>query len=286
MAQSIFGGCTSYQGQSFDDISEDIKGWIKYAENMSNELEEKIKISKENHYWDKVGFDFKSTIYESISYFKTIICDLTLISDAISQDKVTKREVGLLQKIGMRAVEFNTVDYPASYKGRDAHLWKDYGNPDFKNIEDMYAHGRDFFVTLQDAANAATRLEDYMNESKTINNTMNISGNITNSQIQQGTNYSTQFQECGENFDYDNVLKIVEQIQQYTSLEQFKTELGEKADEIIQELDSIKENANQKKRSDVIKRSFEKIKDIASNVGTKIISGGIITLINETFPNL
>ena len=42
----------------------------------------------------------------------------------------------------------------------------------------MYAKGRDYFVTLQDADNAASRLEDYMSNQNVNNNTLNISGDV------------------------------------------------------------------------------------------------------------
>ena len=40
MSQSIFGGLTSYEGQSLNDIQNDINEWYKYTEKTKNFLNE------------------------------------------------------------------------------------------------------------------------------------------------------------------------------------------------------------------------------------------------------
>ena len=85
----------------------------------------------------------------------------------------------------------------------------------------MYADGRDFFVTLQDAVNAASRLEDYVNNQNVINNTMNIGGNVENSQIQQGTIKSIQAQTTQTEFDYDKIYELSLRQQRTLKTEQY-----------------------------------------------------------------
>ena len=153
MAQGIFGGATSYEEQSLTDIDLDIQRWIKYTDEIKKKMNSWLEESKRNGFWKKVDDDFKMTIYTSVSYYDTIISDMKMIHEAILHETVTQREVNLLRKIGRNAFSYNN-EYPKTYK-REQKPWHDYGNPQFQIVENMYAKGRDYFVTLQDAANAS-----------------------------------------------------------------------------------------------------------------------------------
>jgi hypothetical protein len=180
MSQGIFGGMTNYEDQSVFDILEDIKNWINYTTQMKNYLEDGITTLKSRDYWNKIPFNFQMTLISSVRCQNTFLKDLGLISNAIERDQVTLREVNLMKKIGLNAVEYNT-EYGKTYK--EETRWKEYGNEDFKIAEKMYANGRDFFVTLQDAVNVSARLNDYINTvppvvNQSINQTVNGHSNI------------------------------------------------------------------------------------------------------------
>lgn len=228
------------------------------------------------------------TVLSSISFFQTIIDDLNLVISAIDQNNISAREINLLRKIGQNSINYNVNDYPKSFKGHDNYSWHDYGNPDFHNIEDMYAHGRDFFVTLQDATNAASRLEDYMSTQtqNTVNNTMNITGNVSNSQFQQGTTNSSQTQEVHTEFDYTKALEILSEIKKYTSTNMFDQDFGSNSDELRQIIDEAITCAQQKKQDSKIKTALQNVKNIASGISTGIIANGIFQLIQTGFPLL
>jgi hypothetical protein len=180
MSQGIFGGMTNYEDQSVFDILEDIKNWINYTTQMKSYLEDGITTLKSRDYWNKIPFNFQMTLISSVRCQNTFLKDLGLISNAIERDQVTLREVNLMKKIGLNAVEYNT-EYGKTYK--EETRWKEYGNEDFKIAEKMYANGRDFFVTLQDAVNVSARLNDYINTvppvvNQSINQTVNGHSNI------------------------------------------------------------------------------------------------------------
>ncbi|EMF0059623.1 hypothetical protein PFZ79_001389 [Enterococcus hirae] len=40
MVQGIFGGGTSYEGQSISDIQQDVKCWKRYTENIASQINE------------------------------------------------------------------------------------------------------------------------------------------------------------------------------------------------------------------------------------------------------
>lgn len=286
MAQSIFGGATSYEEQSLNEIKSDIIKWISYTKEIQSDMNDRLNNAKECNYWKNVGFDFQMTIYSSISFFQTILDDLNLIIDAIDKNVITIKEVNLLRKIGQNSINYNVNNYPKSFKGNKNYSWHDYGNPDFHNIEEMYAHGRDFFVTLQDAANAASRLEYYMSAQNTVNNTINITGNITNSQLQQGTINSSQSQEISSTFDYAIALDILSEIQKYTSNEMFDHDFGKNADELRQLINEAFECAQQKQQESKIQHALQHIKNISSGISTGIIANGIFQIIQTGFPFL
>lgn len=177
MAQGIIGGATSYGGQSINDIKKDIVDWMRYTEEIMSEIELGIETLKQSGFWSKVSFNFQMTLFSSLTCQRTFIEDMTAIVSRIDEDSVTEKEVKLLYKIGKNAIEFN-YEYGQTYKNSDR--WHDYGNPDFRVAEKLYQNGRDYFVTLQDATNASSRLSDYITiVPPVVNNhvTQNISGN-------------------------------------------------------------------------------------------------------------
>ncbi len=280
MAQSIFGGATSYEEQSLNDICEDIGRWINYTHKIKDEITNNLEKAKQSGYWSKVPFDFQQTVLSALMYYNTIVSDLTMVQYAINSGCVLQREVDLLRKIGVKAIEYNTSEYPYSWNCDNREGWKEYNNPDFKVIEDMYAQGRDYFVSLQDATNAASRLEDYMSDSKQIYNNISIGGNANNLQIQQGTVNSNQIYEKNE-FDYESALAMLKQIQAYSTNELFEKEFGETADEIKALVNDAIAKAEEKKDSKHIKDALTKIGSFAGAVSSGIIANGIFMLIQR-----
>lgn len=281
--QSIFGGATSYEEQSLNDIKDDIICWTKYTKEIQSEISNSLEISKNNRFWNKVDYDFQMTVYASISYFKTILEDFKIIVTAIENNCISSSEITLLRKIGQKSIQYNR-EYPKTYK--DNQKWHDYGNPKFAVVENMYAHGRDYFVTLQDAANAASRLEDYMNRRNIINTTMTVNGNVSNSQLQQGSTNSSQSLKFSNEFDYTKAFKILTQIQQYTTNDLFSNEFGSNSDELRGIINEAIENAQDKSNSKKLKDNLSRIKSFASNITTGIIANGIFQLIQSGFPKL
>lgn len=159
MAQGIFGGATSYEEQSLQDILDDIIGWIQYTTERKEFILAQKSIVEKSGFWEKIAFDFQVTILTTLSYFDTILYDLNLVKLSLEENRITEKEVNFLRNIGIKANSYNT-EYGRTYR-EDKRYWHEYGNPAFKEVEKIYGEGRDYFVTMQDACNAAARLEDY-----------------------------------------------------------------------------------------------------------------------------
>lgn len=283
MAQGLFGGATSYEEQSLSDIKLDVLKWIGYTKQIQDEMNTRLQKAKESGFWSKVGYDFQMTIYSSMRFYETIIEDLNRVKTSIEHNTILDRDVILLRKIGKNSINYNINDYPKSYKGGDNERWHDYGNPEFRNVEDMYADGRDFFVTLQDAVNAASRLEDYVNNQNVINNTMNIGGNVENSQIQQGTIKSIQAQTTQTEFDYDKIYELLVKIHEYSLNDLFQQEFGTNTDEVRKNIEEAIAYSQNREHSSKIKELVQKIKDVAAGISGGIIANGIYQLIQSVF---
>lgn len=278
MAQSIFGGGTSYEEQSLDDILEDIERWLEYTKKTKQRLSESLEKSKNNGFWAKVDCDFQLTIYSSLSYFQTIINDLSLIKEAIIYERITNREVVLLKKIGEKSFEYN-IEYGKTYKRNER--WHDYGNPDFQVVEDMYAKGRDYFVTLQDAGNASSRLEDYMQRGQIVHNSINIKGDVKGSQFQLGTTNSSQTMSLENSFDYDKTLEVLNKIKHTSTNPLFEEEFADYLDEIKSFIEEAIEATLNHESPDKIQPILSKIKNLAKGIGTGIMANGIFKLLES-----
>ena len=279
MAQGIIGGATSYEEQSLIDILEDINGWLSYTKTKKEfMLSKKQELIKRN-YWDNIPFNFQLTINTTLSYFNTIIYDLNLVKIAIEKHCITKKEIVLLNNIGLKAMVYNR-EYPKTFK-EDRVYWHEYGKPDFIIAEELYGRGRDYFVTMQDAANAACRLEDYMEKGQVTNNTLNVSGSVSSSQIQQGTSNSVQTMLIETEFDYETVLGILQKVQKISRSDNFIEDFGEYTDKVKNAVTEAIELVNKKEEPSKIKSFLLTIKDLAMRVSSSVIATGIVGMISQ-----
>lgn len=279
MAQGIIGGATSYEEQSLIDILEDINCWLSYTEKKKAFIHSKKQELMEKNYWRNVPFNFQLTINRTLSYFDTIIHDLNLIKIAIEKHCITMKEIILLRNIGSKAMLYN-IEYPKTFK-EDSLCWPEYEKPDFMIAEELYEKGRDYFVTMQDAANAACRLEDYMEKGQVTNNTLNVSGSISSSQIQQGTSNSVQTILVETEFDYETVLGILQEVQKVSQSDIFIEDFGQYADKLKNAVTEAIELVNKKEEPSKIKSFLLTIKDLAMRVSSSVIATGIVGMINQ-----
>ena len=271
MAQGLFGGCTNYKVQSLEDILEDVENWSTYTSEVKQFMtENKDQLLSEN-LWNEISWNFQMIMESSMLYFETILSDLELIKKSIISDSITKREVSLLSTIGNQSRKYN-IDY-----GQYWH--EDYKNADCEIARKMYAEGRDLFVTLQDAVNAAERLEDYMKNTPV--NKINIVGNVSSSQIQQGNINSGQTIVTETQFHYEEVLDCLKKIQEIYKKSIFDETFGPNTERVRQVIDETVRMVNAKEEPGVIRKSLQFLIDLASNVGSNVIGTGILSTIKD-----
>lgn len=241
MAQSLFGGATNYHGQSKNDILEDLFYWVNYTKETQTNLSSKIEYLKSVGYYNTIPLDFKLTLESTLTQQKTILEDLEIIINSIKNNIITDRDVTLLNKIGINAVDFNN-EYGLTYKKE--RYWKNYGDPLFKIAEDLYADGRDYFIILQDATNASARLKDYITPvapitQHNINQTISGNGNqvsgITNGNMIQShiNSFTPLIEEINSALSQINQLKDIDDlIKEYVTNTLNDTSIALKTDDI------------------------------------------------------
>nr|WP_307991277.1 hypothetical protein [uncultured Niameybacter sp.] len=276
MAQGCIGGATCYEEQSRLDILEDVKGWIKYTQQRNELLEKHKKQLEQVNYWQHITFDFQLTLMSSIQYQRTILYDLGIVAQAIERDTVTDKEITLIRNIGRKAIEYNH-EYGQTW--HSGERWKEYGDPNFKVVEEMYGKGRDYFVTLQDACNAAHRLEDYISTPVPVVNQVTIGDYATGIQVQQATVGSTQQQTITTEFDYSKLEEVISEIKGYLDDPKFIEAFGENVSKVKDTIECSEYMIKERKDPSIIKKTLTIVKEIAVGVTGSLIASGILGLL-------
>lgn len=164
MAKGLVGGMTDYSHQSFNDIVTDLQKEHATLTDFINGINANIEKVKASGYWNqKVSSDFTQIIGYSLKHYKTAKEELNEIAQEI-QVEVREHHCKRLERIANVADEINSTIgtiWHQRYNG------KEYGNPDFLIVEDIYGDTRDMAVNLLDISNIASRLKDFIGKTKT-----------------------------------------------------------------------------------------------------------------------
>jgi len=163
MAKGLLGGMTDYSHQSFNDIIADLEKEQKNVTAFINEIEENLAKVNDSGYWNsKVPSNFTMVVEYSLKHYKTCQEELAEISSEI-QSEVRDHHFKRLQRLSSVADEINKDIGKIWHQDYDD---KDYGNADFKIVENIYRDTRDMAVNLLDISNVASRLNDFIGKTK------------------------------------------------------------------------------------------------------------------------
>lgn len=182
MAKGLIGGMTDYSHQSFNDIISDLESEKENTIAFITMIEEGIEKANENKYWDnKVPYDFKSIIAFSLKHYRTTVTELGEIAEEI-KNEVQEHHFKRLQRISKVANQINGEIGQVWHQKYDEKI-KDYGEKDFRHVEQVYSDTRDMAVNLLDISNIATRLKDYIGKTNDMakkNKLVDLSNNTFN----------------------------------------------------------------------------------------------------------
>lgn len=188
MAQSIFGGSSEYSDQTLADIIEDLEKWVVFSEETLSLFDKTICELKQNNYYQTVPFNLRAMYERATRKLNTFISDLNVIIKSINADSIFIRDVNLLNNIGRISIlsnhQFGTVYHDIVDRWSGAN----FQDSNFLMIERLYHEGRDVFVSLMDASNAAERLKDYMSDRHQQNQNITVYGSDNHIQAAFGSN--------------------------------------------------------------------------------------------------
>lgn len=193
MTQGAIAGVTDYRNQSIEELTKDLEYWKKYSDNVSKTYADSIaKYSqKSNPIWNKTPYNFKIWCNKIIKTTVSFSNDIETVLNCIKANQITEKCVKLIRNIGDTASEYSNL-FRDAFNGNDD--WQEYDNKEYFEIENLYCEGADYFATLWDASNLASRLEDYMENKKevNINNSINIGdgNNLSNAHIESNNKNS------------------------------------------------------------------------------------------------
>lgn len=110
---------------------------------------------------------------------------------------------------------------------------------------------------------------------------INIGGNATGIQIQQNTSNSSQKMTIQTGFDYEQIAKVLKDIQSYTELPQFNSAYGENADHVKALINETLSAVQEKQEPNLIKKSLQVLKDLTIGAGGSLIASGILALLGS-----
>ena len=162
MAKGLFAGMTDYSHQSFDDIIDDLKKEIETIDFFVDKVNQNLNEVRKSGYWnDNVPTDFKSIIGYALRLYNTTKSEFNdIIADI--QFEVAEHHCRRLNKIAETAQEVNVDIGQVWHRKYDN---KEYGNDDFRKVENIYGFTRDVAANLTDTYNIAERLKDFIGKS-------------------------------------------------------------------------------------------------------------------------
>lgn len=186
MAKGLIGGMTDYSHQSFNDIISDLESEKVNTIAFITMIEEEIEKANKNKYWDnKVPHVFKSIVAYSIKHYRTTVTELGEIVEEI-KNEVQEHHCKRLQRISKVADEIN-VEIGQVWNRKYDEKIKDYGEKDFRHVEQVYRDTRNMAVNLLDISNLASRLKDYIGKSSNNMGKKNKLGDLSNNTFNGNT---------------------------------------------------------------------------------------------------
>jgi hypothetical protein len=160
MSRALMAGSTDYSHQSFDDMVEDLKDWLKSLKEVYGYLEENSSLLDKGDYWKNVDYDVQATLRYSSKFFNTSIVEIdSIISDF--EFEVKPNHISRIKSLSRTASELN-IELGKVWHEEPWEYNKEFGNPNFQILERMYGEARDMAVDMIDLSNLAGRLRDFI----------------------------------------------------------------------------------------------------------------------------
>jgi len=156
--RSLFAGCTDFSYQGFEDLIKALGDFLKSLNQVKDCFYKNLQTLENNGYWNTIIPSVKAVFGKSIKFYDTSRKEIAEIIGEL-QVEVKNHHISRLIRLYEVAEKLN---YEYGQVWHQEYRQKDYGNPNFRILESMYAEGRDMAVNMLDIANVAYRLEDFV----------------------------------------------------------------------------------------------------------------------------
>lgn len=154
----MIAGMTDFSHQTLDDIVKELENNLDSLEYVQNLLTTHQKTLIDNGYWENVNGDFQDLIAYVMKFYDTCIKEIKeILSEMLSE--IQQNHITRIQRMYKTADELNLQFGDVWHRD---YKPKEYGNENFRLVEQMYAKGRDMSVYMLDLSNVAERLKDFV----------------------------------------------------------------------------------------------------------------------------
>lgn len=191
MTRSMLVGDTDYSHQSLENIETDLKEWAKNLSSTIQILEKCETQLKKHNYWKVISFNIQGYFGYSLEFFKTSLLEIESILCELEVE-VCSHHIKRIRRLGKTAIEISRN--LGKYWHEDPwEFEKDFGNPDFENVEEYYKEACSMADDMIDLGNLASRLDDFVGlkrMTKTKQYEERINSQMQNKEIKAFISYS------------------------------------------------------------------------------------------------
>lgn len=172
-------------------------------------------------------------------------------------------------------LDFSNLDMMANFHNPLEDVVKDAQQRQMKQLEAIEAAQR------EKEKEAQRKHDELLEAIRSSSSNINIGGHATGIQIQQNSSNSTQNMTIQTGFDYEQIAKVLKDIQSYTELPQFNSAYGENANHVKTLIEATLSAVQEKQEPGLIKKSLQVLKDLTIGASGSLIASGIQALLGS-----
>ncbi len=158
MSRGLFVGDTDYSHQSLNDMTKDLRNWIRNAKLSRKTILKSYKEIKDFTQWKKTPQDLKIIHEKTIMFLETSVDELKNIFSGIKSE-IRHDHIKRLESLAATA---NKISNRYGEIWHNSYKEKEYGTKEFRMIEALYAESRGTLNDLIDLSNLSGRLKDFV----------------------------------------------------------------------------------------------------------------------------
>ena len=210
--RSNLAGWTDYSHQSIDDMRLDLEKWKVSLNETLTKIKDSLSVLEKTAYWRNFDYDFCALTYNAKKMYETALKEISEVIQGIDNE-VQDYHVKMIRSIGHQGTEYYRAFGQTWHRGE---VNKDYGDPLFDRVEQLYAEARNTAADLIDLDNLGARLQDFIGRKG--NGVQPMVQNITNNfnapigAVQQNYDNSQGIQNTGGHGEFEEIKTLISDV--------------------------------------------------------------------------